>query len=285
MGRKQRDLDPSSGPVAEFAARLRALRQASGNPTFATMSRRAHRSVSVLSEAAGGVELPSWATVEAFVHACGHTDAAHWREPWERARAALDLAAPPRDPDPPPAPVPPAGAPATAAVPGPPPVRRRPVTGARLRTLAAMVLGVAIGWAGATGLSSACGCAPAASAPTPMPSVVVVTPPSPLPLPPAGSSCDTRTQWVYQFAQNYEGQVYVLLSTPTRRAPSCGDHRPGAPGPCTGSVTVYPGEPSRGWADAADLRQARHRSEQSAGDRRHHGAHLPPCSAPAAATR
>jgi hypothetical protein len=58
VGRKQRTLDPAAGPVAEFALQLRALRERAGSPTFATMSRRAHRSVSVLSEAAQGREVP-----------------------------------------------------------------------------------------------------------------------------------------------------------------------------------------------------------------------------------
>ncbi|MFC3584771.1 helix-turn-helix domain-containing protein [Streptantibioticus rubrisoli] len=93
MGRRQRPLDPSRGPVVEFAAELRALREAAGNPTFAAMSRRAHRSASVLSEAAGGVEFPTWATVEAFVQACGQHETGPWRDRWERTRDALAVTA------------------------------------------------------------------------------------------------------------------------------------------------------------------------------------------------
>ncbi|TQF06876.1 helix-turn-helix domain-containing protein [Kitasatospora acidiphila] len=118
MGRRQRDLDMSGGPVAEFAALLRAARESAGNPTFAAMSRRAHRSISALSEAAGGVEFPTWPTVEAFVHACGHSETAPWRERWEATQAAIAQAAAPD-----PAPQEPTPLPADPAPSQPPPSR------------------------------------------------------------------------------------------------------------------------------------------------------------------
>ncbi|MEU9043604.1 MULTISPECIES: helix-turn-helix transcriptional regulator [unclassified Kitasatospora] len=238
MGRRQRSLDPDAGPVAEFALRLRTLRERAGTPTFAAMSRRVHRSTTVLSEAAGGVDLPTWTTVEAFLEACGETDTAPWREHWERVRDALGEPVPPSDspPDGPP------DSPASSRPDSPPdgrpdsppdgPATVRPYRSARPAPLpsaprwwssrpataaAALVVGLTAGLL--TGLQLPRGTPSATADPqsTPsraLPTVVVVPPPVPPPWPAAGSGCDARTHWVYQYDHAYQGQVYALLARP-----------------------------------------------------------------------
>ncbi|MFE6051370.1 helix-turn-helix domain-containing protein [Kitasatospora sp. NPDC056446] len=243
MGRRQRSLDPDAGPVADFALRLRALRERAGNPTFATMSRRVHRSTTVLSEAAGGVDLPTWATVEAFVEACGVTDPGPWRDHWERARDALEEPGPAPEPaDPAPAPplqgaAQPAPAARTAAAHTPAghmsaahtsvgrtpeaqaPAPQAPRWWASRTAVAAAALAVSLTAGLLTGLRLAHD-APSPQAgpqPTPtraLPTVVIVPPPVPLPWPAAGSGCDARTHWVYQYDHAYQGQVYALLARP-----------------------------------------------------------------------
>lgn len=249
MGRKQRTLDPGAGPVAEFALQLRALRERAGTPTFATMSRRAHRSVSVLSEAAGGVEFPTWPTVLAFVQACGEADTDAWLERWERVRSALA-----ENPGPPPSsdrshpsrPIP-AGtlggtpAPAVPAAPQPRSLRWRPVNG--VRTVVALAVGLAVGLV--TGMNLPRSHASAAPAPHPVPSVVIVPPLSPAPWPPAGSGCRARTRWVYQFDHAYMGQVYVLLAEPTARSTTMDTTITWGAWRWRKSVSVEPGDPTR----------------------------------------
>lgn len=53
MGRPERPIDPAAGPVPEFAAELRKLREQAGRPSYRELARRAGLSVTVLSEAAG----------------------------------------------------------------------------------------------------------------------------------------------------------------------------------------------------------------------------------------
>src|SRR6266511_3895689 len=87
MGRPERPLDPTAGPVERFASRLRKLRDQAGRPKYSAMAQRVHRSQTTLSEAAGGERLPTWDTAEAFVRACGG-DVASWRKLWEQASLA-----------------------------------------------------------------------------------------------------------------------------------------------------------------------------------------------------
>jgi Helix-turn-helix domain len=77
-GRPERLLDPEGGPLVSLALGLRELRRAAGNPSYREMARRVHRSQTALSEAAGGIQAPTWDTVEAYVKACGG-DPADWR--------------------------------------------------------------------------------------------------------------------------------------------------------------------------------------------------------------
>jgi transcriptional regulator with XRE-family HTH domain len=101
MSRPEKDIDPDGGPLAELALALRALRQEVGL-TYRELAAIANYSHGVLSAAAGGSRLPSWAVVQAFVTACG-VDDAEWRVRWERAKATPVKATvePPADVTPP----------------------------------------------------------------------------------------------------------------------------------------------------------------------------------------
>src|SRR5438132_165283 len=59
MPRPERPLDPADGPVSDFAAQLRELRQAAGNPGYRRLAQRAHYSAATLAAAASGRRLPS----------------------------------------------------------------------------------------------------------------------------------------------------------------------------------------------------------------------------------
>jgi hypothetical protein len=105
MARTQRPLDPSTGPVAAFAADLRKLRAEAGDPKYLQMARRSGRSRTALAEAAGGDHLPTWETVHAFVTACG-ADPTDWLPRWEKVKdqlreTAVVMAAGPAAPAPP----------------------------------------------------------------------------------------------------------------------------------------------------------------------------------------
>ncbi|GGR83410.1 hypothetical protein GCM10010252_22630 [Streptomyces aureoverticillatus] len=81
MGRREKPLDPTDGPVARFAVELRKLRQEAGAPSYRVMAQRAAYSVTALSQAAAGEKLPSPAVVRAYAEACGADP-----EEWERRR-------------------------------------------------------------------------------------------------------------------------------------------------------------------------------------------------------
>ncbi|MFB7216131.1 hypothetical protein [Streptomyces sp. NPDC056255] len=84
MGRHERELDPSGGPVARFAQELRKLRDAAGPLTYREMAKRAHYSVATLAQAAAGERLPSLPVTLAYVRACGG-DVADWERRWHEA--------------------------------------------------------------------------------------------------------------------------------------------------------------------------------------------------------
>lgn len=105
MGRPDRPLDPDAGPLADFAADLRALRRRAGNPTYRALAQQAHYSTTTLADAAGGHKLPTLPVLLAYVRACGG-DVEAWRTRWHTTAAQLD----PSDPA-----LPSAGAVPTAA--------------------------------------------------------------------------------------------------------------------------------------------------------------------------
>ncbi|MDX3673467.1 helix-turn-helix domain-containing protein, partial [Streptomyces europaeiscabiei] len=71
MGRPERPVDPSAGPVARFAHELRQLRSAAGSPSYRSMAKAAGCGATTLSQAVAGERLPALAVVEAYVGACG----------------------------------------------------------------------------------------------------------------------------------------------------------------------------------------------------------------------
>ncbi|MFJ9968894.1 XRE family transcriptional regulator [Streptomyces avermitilis] len=94
MGRQETPLDPGRGPVERFAFELRKLRQEAGGVTYRTMARGCGYSVSTLSRAAAGEQLPSLPVALAYVAACGG-DTEEWERRWqaaaeETARTATD---------------------------------------------------------------------------------------------------------------------------------------------------------------------------------------------------
>ncbi|MEV0254626.1 DNA-binding protein [Streptomyces sp. NPDC050732] len=92
MGRREKPVDPSQGPVEEFAYALRKLRQEAGTPTYRAMARQAGYSVTALSTAAAGEKLPSLAVALAYAEACGG-DRAEWQERWRKAQRETEAGA------------------------------------------------------------------------------------------------------------------------------------------------------------------------------------------------
>ncbi|NUP39897.1 MAG: hypothetical protein HOY76_23540, partial [Streptomyces sp.] len=88
MGRRERPLDPTAGPVARFAHELRKLRQEAGGPTYRAMAGRAHYAAATLAQAAAGERLPSLEVTLAYAAACG-ADREEWRERWREADQAV----------------------------------------------------------------------------------------------------------------------------------------------------------------------------------------------------
>ncbi|MEV6909045.1 NB-ARC domain-containing protein [Amycolatopsis sp. NPDC051071] len=115
MGRPERPLDGSTGPIAAFAHDLRVLRNRAGNPSYRELARTALFAPSVLSSAASGHRLPTLAVTLAFVSACGG-DRAAWERRWRSIAGQMGVEArEERAPAPPPAEVSPDGAHALAS--------------------------------------------------------------------------------------------------------------------------------------------------------------------------
>ncbi|WP_446034907.1 nSTAND1 domain-containing NTPase [Streptomyces olivaceus] len=86
VGRRERGLDPAAGPVQRFAAELRTLRESVGRPTYRTMADKVPFSVTALSQAAAGRQLPTLAVTLAYVGVCGG-DPQEWERRWREASA------------------------------------------------------------------------------------------------------------------------------------------------------------------------------------------------------
>ncbi|MET9632817.1 hypothetical protein ABZX92_35720 [Lentzea sp. NPDC006480] len=97
MPRPERPLDSDDDELLRFAADLRLLREKAGKPTYRELSKAAHYSVTVLSEAASGRKLPSLAVTVAYVHACGG-DVEQWRRRWHEVAESVKPADPDRQP-------------------------------------------------------------------------------------------------------------------------------------------------------------------------------------------
>lgn len=96
MGRPERRLDATNGPIAAFAHDLRALRNRVGKPSYRELARTALFAPSVLSSAASGYRLPTLAVTLAFVSACGG-DRAAWERRWRNIARQAGVATESRD--------------------------------------------------------------------------------------------------------------------------------------------------------------------------------------------
>ncbi|MFD0686042.1 nSTAND1 domain-containing NTPase [Actinomadura fibrosa] len=83
VGRPSNPIDYRNGAVAEFAERLRQLRERKGL-TVAQLAQQAHIATGSVSKAASGRVLPSWEVAQAYLAACGE-DPRAWRAQWEAA--------------------------------------------------------------------------------------------------------------------------------------------------------------------------------------------------------
>jgi WD40 repeat protein len=82
MGRPERPLDPDDGALQSFAHELRRLRDSAGRPSYRELARKAHYSITALSQAAAGEIRPSLAVTLAYVQACGG-DVGEWEARWK----------------------------------------------------------------------------------------------------------------------------------------------------------------------------------------------------------
>lgn len=77
-------MDPAAGPVQRFAFELRKLRLEADGITYRSLAQRAGYSVTTLSQAAAGEQLPTLPVVLAYARACG-ADLAEWEARWKAA--------------------------------------------------------------------------------------------------------------------------------------------------------------------------------------------------------
>jgi WD40 repeat protein len=99
MPRAERPLALGDSALLNFAADLRQLRQKAGNPTYRELAKRAHFSVTTLSSAANGRQLPSLTVTLAYVRACDG-DEQEWEERWHVVAAELAQSESPEEPEP-----------------------------------------------------------------------------------------------------------------------------------------------------------------------------------------
>ncbi|MFI9202913.1 helix-turn-helix domain-containing protein [Streptomyces sp. NPDC053048] len=83
-GRREVPVDPEAGPVQRFAFELRRLRAEAGGTTYRDLAKRAGYSITTLSQAAAGEQLPTLPVALAYAAACGG-DAAEWELRWKQA--------------------------------------------------------------------------------------------------------------------------------------------------------------------------------------------------------
>jgi WD40 repeat protein/transcriptional regulator with XRE-family HTH domain len=83
-GRREVPVDPAAGPVQRFAFELRKLRAEADGITYRALAQRAGYSVTTLSQAAAGEQLPTLPVALAYVGACGG-DLAEWEARWKEA--------------------------------------------------------------------------------------------------------------------------------------------------------------------------------------------------------
>ncbi|MCL9758844.1 helix-turn-helix transcriptional regulator [Frankia sp. AiPa1] len=94
MARPESPLPSVPGPVRDFAAALRELRQQAGAIPYRQLAKAAHFSPAHLARAADGRALPRWEVASAYVRACGG-NLDEWQERWRAARVASRSEPPP----------------------------------------------------------------------------------------------------------------------------------------------------------------------------------------------
>jgi exopolysaccharide biosynthesis polyprenyl glycosylphosphotransferase len=100
VGRPERPLDVTSGPVARLAGELRRLRD---SRTYRELADITELSIATLQAATKGEKVPTWKVTHAFITACGG-DEGMVQKLWEDARAAAGRPVPGDRPGPPPVP-------------------------------------------------------------------------------------------------------------------------------------------------------------------------------------
>ncbi|MFE5560225.1 hypothetical protein [Streptomyces sp. NPDC056544] len=91
MARPMKQLPRTNDPLVAFARDLQALRRKAGDPPLAVMAEHSGLSTATLSNAHAGKKLPTWATVNGYILACGG-DPEGWSARWESLRlAAADV--------------------------------------------------------------------------------------------------------------------------------------------------------------------------------------------------
>ncbi|MFC9607518.1 helix-turn-helix domain-containing protein [Streptomyces niveus] len=91
-GRREVPVDPGAGPVQRFAFELRKMRAETG-VTYRVMAERAGYSITTLSQAAAGEQLPTLPVVLAYAAACGG-DGTQWEARWREASGEAAALAP-----------------------------------------------------------------------------------------------------------------------------------------------------------------------------------------------
>ncbi|MEV3971368.1 hypothetical protein AB0K68_24995 [Streptomyces sp. NPDC050698] len=97
MGRREKPVDPDAGPVQRLAHDLRVLREKAGKPPYREMAKRAGYSLTAMSQAAAGDQLPSRAVVRAYAEALD-ADPDEWERRWREADAEVRVPAPDEKP-------------------------------------------------------------------------------------------------------------------------------------------------------------------------------------------
>ncbi len=95
--RPERALGADDDELVRFAADLRKVKEQAGSPTLRELARRAHYSLTTLSEATSGRKLPTLEVTLAYVRACGG-DAADWEDRWRKLAEGQQPQQPPDDP-------------------------------------------------------------------------------------------------------------------------------------------------------------------------------------------
>jgi Helix-turn-helix domain len=91
--RPERALGAHDDELVRFAADLREVKKQAGSPTLRELARRAHYSLTTLSEATSGRKLPTLEVTLAYVRACGG-DTAEWEQRWRNLAEGQHLTQP-----------------------------------------------------------------------------------------------------------------------------------------------------------------------------------------------